>query len=90
MEPKENSKGPDDEVHSVTHGSSLEECEKGCIKSSICEAVHFDGKRCFAYKSKVKPVTKDGNGYSAKTCVEFSDMAIEYEGKHANLLKLIF
>lgn len=79
MNSTKDSKGPDDEIDSVWEVSSFEECEGKCMKSDDCKAVHLHGSRCFKFKNNVTPAEKTGNNFSAKICVLFNDIALEYE-----------
>ncbi|CAC5401167.1 unnamed protein product [Mytilus coruscus] len=77
MKSTKNAKGPDDEIQTVWEVPSFKECENDCFKSYRCVVVHFDGKRCFKFNSKVEPIMKTGINFSAKICV----MPPEYDGK---------
>ena len=80
MNSTENTKGRDDEIRNVWKVSSFVECEETCIKTDSCTAVHYDGKRCMEFNNK-NTETKERTGYSfsAKVCVQFSDVALEYD-----------
>ncbi|CAG2244486.1 unnamed protein product [Mytilus edulis] len=81
MNATKNVKGRDDEIQTVWEASSFKECEIRCFKTDDCGAVHFDGRlRCFKFNTKTEPKESIGTDFSAKICVEFSDVALEYDG----------
>ncbi|XP_071147529.1 uncharacterized protein [Mytilus edulis] len=79
MNATENAKGRHDEIQTVWEASSFNECEIRCIKTDDCVAVHFRGKRCFKFNAKTEPKENTGTDFSAKICVEFSDIALDYD-----------
>lgn len=70
MKSIKNAKGPDDEIQTVWEEPSFKECESYCIKFNNCIAIHYDGKRCFKFTSKVEPKKKKGIDFSEKICVK--------------------
>ncbi|XP_071147526.1 uncharacterized protein [Mytilus edulis] len=80
MNATKNAKGRDDEIQTVWEASSLKECEIRCIKTDDCGAVYFDGLRCFKFNTKTEAKENTGTDFSSKICVEFSDIALEYDG----------
>ncbi|CAG2244484.1 unnamed protein product [Mytilus edulis] len=73
MKTTKNVKGPDDEIESIRVESSIKECEKYCIKSDDCRAVHFDGERCFKFTNEVKPYEKTGMDFSRRICEQYTN-----------------
>ncbi|XP_063410359.1 uncharacterized protein LOC134693458 [Mytilus trossulus] len=80
MNATKNAKGRGDGIQTVWEASSIKDCEIRCIKTDDCFAVHFDGLRCFKFNPKTEPKESIGTDFSARICVDFSDIALENDG----------
>lgn len=57
------------ETHGTQH-TSYAECERYCLQTEACQAVHYESNYCFVYSKKTKVSHKDDATYSQKHCID--------------------
>ncbi|CAC5366883.1 unnamed protein product [Mytilus coruscus] len=78
IDPEQNTAGTDGdwiETHGIQHTSYVE-CERYCLQTEACQAVHYEPKYCFVYNKKTTVSSKDDATYSQKHCVDTQKLQI--------------
>ncbi|CAC5374153.1 unnamed protein product [Mytilus coruscus] len=78
IDPQQHTAGTDGdwiETHGIQHTSYVE-CERYCLQTEACQAVHYEPKYCFVYNKKTTVSPKDDATYSQKHCVDTQKLQI--------------
>ncbi|XP_071137460.1 uncharacterized protein [Mytilus edulis] len=57
-----------------TQHTSYNDCERYCLQTETCQAVHYESKYCFVYNKKTTVSPKDDATYSQKHCIDTQSM----------------